>query len=922
MSGHLLKWGHLNVRSLLPKLNDVRALISLHNFDIFCLSESWLNCTIGVRMDGYNLARSDRGARGGGVAMYVKNIFTYSVLDVQDSIEQLWVTVQVNKLKLIFGVLYRPPGTDYKAFLDYLEDSISLSSALSQSVFFCGDFNIDYLKLDGSTTFLCDFIDSVGFTHLIGQPTRVTETSMTLIDQMYTNDCSLVRASGVVDCHVSDHDLIFCDILVSGPVSGPTYRTFRDYKHIDTAAFHRDLESLPLPAMYHIDDINDKVKFLTCSLLRLFDRHAPFITRKFSKKPAPWLTDNVRLLMELRDRAKSRYRRTGRAGHWEYYKSLRNLTTSALRNEKRAYFEFISRDGSSRAIFRNLDYLDIKSKNRRTVDIPGHLSDAGKINEHFLNNIVDTGVMPQYINHPVRNVQSFSFSLVDVEVIAKIINNIKSTSVGRDGLNITMIRMCCPVILPFLTHIINSCILTCTFPDDWKCASVIPLPKVASPRGFGDLRPISILPTLSKILEKILFHEIFDFVIANDILPDTQSGFRGQHSCETALLAVTDDILKATDDGLVTVLALLDFSKAFDTVRHDVLSDILRSVGFSFDAVHLVASYLGDRTQSVVLGDQCSVPLPVSRGVPQGSVLGPLLFSIYTCNLPALVSFSSVHMYADDIQLYKSFVPRDWGRAIMEFNADLEAINNFSNLHNLRVNPVKSQTMLLGSSGVCGDLRESVVVSIGGVALPIVDCARDLGLILDNSFRYRQQVNKYMKNAYLSLRSLYPHRQVLSSAVKATLCEALVLSHFSFCSTLYGAAIDVSTKCRIQKIQNSCLRYIYGIRKFDHISHKLRECGWLDMGRRRELQALCLYHRIISQRSPLYLYRRIRFRGDVHSVTTRFRNLISPPLHRTSLFERSFSYNIYFLYNSLPEVYKSMSVGVFRRRLRSDMMLA
>lgn len=192
------------------------------------------------------------------------------------------------------------------------------------------------------------------------------------------------------------------------------------------------------------------------------------------------------------------------------------------------------------------------------------------------------------------------------------------------------------------------------------------------------------------------------------------------------------------------------------------------------------------------------------------------------------------------------------------------------------------------------------MVRVGDVGLPVVDRVGDLGFMLDNSFRYREQINKYIKNAYLNLKMLYPHRSVLNYTVKTRLCDALVLSHFAYCSTIYNPAIDQIAECRVQRIQNSCLRYIFGIRKYEHISHKLPKCGWLDMKRRRELQALCVYYKIMTSKSPPYLYEKIRFRSDVHSITTRYRNLISPPSHKTTLFERSFSYDIYRLYNHLP----------------------
>lgn len=414
-----------------------------------------------------------------------------------------------------------------------------------------------------------------------------------------------------------------------------------------------------------------------------------------------------------------------------------------------------------------------------------------------------------------------------------------------------------------------------------------------------------------------MFSQISDFVHRNSLLPPVQSGFRTGHSCETALLKVTDDIITSTDRGLVTVLTLLDFTKAFDTVHHDGLVGTLRAAGFSANSLELVAGFLHDRKQSVRLDNAVSAPLCLSQGVPQGSILSPLLFSLYTRNIPACIEHSSMHMYADDIQLYKSFKPKDWFSAVADLNSDLDSILKLSKQLNLNVNPSKSQVILFGSAKICMELRRVLVVRVDGSALPVVEGVRNLGLTMDNTFRFREQISRCIKNSYLTMKTLYPHRSTLSARTKVRLCESLILSRFAYCSVVYGPAIDANTEYRIQKVQNSCLRYIFGIRKFDHVSHKLKDCGWLDMRRRRELRALCLFHRIMAARTPPYLYDKITFRTDVHNITTRHRNLISPPPHKTSLFERSFSFNIYTKYNSLSSTLKSLSPGLFKQKIRS-----
>lgn len=282
-----------------------------------------------------------------------------------------------------------------------------------------------------------------------------------------------------------------------------------------------------------------------------------------------------------------------------------------------------------------------------------------------------------------------------------------------------------------------------------------------------DLRPISLLPALSKVLEKIISTQLSEHVNKHNFLPVTQSGFRAGYSCTTAMLNVTDDILSASDRGCVTALVLLDYSKAFDTVNHMVLTTILRYTGANDNAVSFISDYLSGRTQVVKLDDNTtSKPIPVTQGVPQGSILGPLLFSIYTSVFMKHIKFCKVHIYADDTQLYHSFNPSNWERAMTEINTDLQYIFDASVQHSLKINPDKSAVILFGNKNACDNLVNQFNISINGVQIPISNKAKSLGLIIDNTFRYRDQISKYICQSYQNLKKLYPHRSYLNIHIK------------------------------------------------------------------------------------------------------------------------------------------------------------
>ncbi|KAI4454230.1 reverse transcriptase (rna-dependent dna polymerase) [Holotrichia oblita] len=254
--------------------------------------------------------------------------------------------------------------------------------------------------------------------------------------------------------------------------------------------------------------------------------------------------------------------------------------------------------------------------------------------------------------------------------------NIQGYRIFRSQVNGVMLMHCCPEILPYLTHVINECLLQNTFPNAWKTGVVTPIPKNSNPQDYTDM-----LPVMSKLLEKIMNHQLGNYVIENGIIPDSQSGFRPGHSCTTALSNITDDLMRSLDKGLSSALILLDFSRAFDTVDHSLLIDICTFAGLSVSAKALIESYLLGREQCVRLNDSTSNYRKISRGVPQGSILSPLLFNIYTSYFHKFLETCNIHMYADDMQLYHSFNIRDFDSALSSVQRDLDTIVEMSTKH-------------------------------------------------------------------------------------------------------------------------------------------------------------------------------------------------------------------------------------------------
>ncbi|CAG4964365.1 unnamed protein product [Colias eurytheme] len=325
---------------------------------------------------------------------------------------------------------------------------------------------------------------------------------------------------------------------------------------------------------------------------------------------------------------------------------------------------------------------------------------------HFLDTPGPRHSPPSYISyyesHRYNKDAVLTLKPVTDQAVWKAIRELTSQAVGSDDISLDMLKLTTPSTLKIITHIINTSISSNAFPTLWRNALVQPIPKKDHPDTYKDLRPISILPCMSKILEKIVHRQVVEYLETNRILPDLQSGFRRQRGTATALTDVVDNIIRAQDGGMSTILVYLDYSRAFDTLNIPLLLAKLSYYGFTQSAVSWFDSYLNNRTQTVMITGENGKGLfsrcrSVERGIPQGSILGPLLFILYTADIINNIQFCKFHSYADDIQLYLSFKPDDTHDCLVKLNGDLDRISTWSANNTLLLNADKTKFMILGT---------------------------------------------------------------------------------------------------------------------------------------------------------------------------------------------------------------------------------
>ena len=527
------------------------------------------------------------------------------------------------------------------------------------------------------------------------------------------------------------------------------------------------------------------------------------------------------------------------------------------------------------------------------------------------------------VNEEIRSIlqnagnqeNKFTFREVSSYEIKKIIKSLKSNSSGHDDISSFFVKIAIEHITDPIANIINASLKHRKFPENWKKAIVKPIPKIPNATLPTDFRPISLLTIFSKICEKAVTYQIIKFLEENNKRDKNQSAYRKNHSTTTALLNISDDIYDAIDDSELTILVLLDYSKAFDTINHRLLYAKLETLGFSFSAISWICSYLTDRKQKVKTHKDESGWETIKNGVPQGSVLGPLLFTIMVYDIHKCIKNGKYHMYADDTQIYYKLHINQIYDTIKRINEDISRVTKYSENNCLRINAKKSYCIYIGSKHTLKQINNVNGIHINNQPIKRVNKVKNLGVYFDEHFTWEHHIKEVIKGAFFKLKQFYRLKNFLTKETKHKLVEVYVLSKLNYCNTV-TQGITADLKNKLQRLQNACIRYIYNLKKYDHITPYLIKLKTLNIGHRTKYHGLSLMHKIIKGLAPSYLTERLTFRNEIHGHNTRNQNLIQLRRLKKSVKNGAFFVKTATEYNHLLQnniITKDMSVNSFKK---------
>ena len=569
-------------------------------------------------------------------------------------------------------------------------------------------------------------------------------------------------------------------------------------------------------------------------------------------------------------------------------------------------------NGQNTVPIKNITY-----KNKK-YSSPEEISSA--LNSHF------TEVGPELaskLSSPTRQFSEYikptehSFSvnettLVEVDKLLKALPLNKAC--GLDGISTGLLKKAGSIIVPSLTYIFNLTIRTGIFPEDWKIAKVTPIYKDDKKCIPDNYRPISVLPAVTKLIERIVFNQFYDYLTKHNLLADTQSGFRPLHSTTTALLDATNEWFLNIDKGLLNGVIFLDLKKAFDTMDHEILLAKLRFYGVSEISLKWFNSYLTNREQKTVVNGVLSNSCKIKCGIPQGSILGPLLFILYINDLQACDLNSRVRMYADDTSL--TVANANARELEQQMNNDLEEIHTWLKANKLSLNIVKTKYMIIASQNKIRNLDYSFQIQVENKPLKRELSYKYLGVEIDQFLTWKDQIDKTIKKASGGIGALRRVRHLVPHETLITMYNSLVLPYFDYCSAVWGTC-GKGMSDALQSIQNRAARVVTFSNYDRRSTELLDELGWDNLEKRRSKQLAILMYKTFSGGTPNYLTSMFESTRNIHTHNLRnSSNNLFVPRPNCEAGKHSFQYKGSVLWNGLSNNIRSQTcISAFKKSL-------
>ena len=839
-NNHNVNIFHNNLNGLETKFEKVHNFLSniTIDLDIIALTETSQQSNdeqfkTNVDIPGYTLFSTPTKSSKGGTAIYCNNkhdtIERKNLNITHDHYESIWIEIKNKNCKnIIIGSIYRHPHDNidvYNSYLDYLELTLSKLTKENKEIYICGDFNSDLLKIDIRSNYkrFYDLMSSNGLFPFILLPTRIAGDSATIVDNIFTNNLSNSIFSGNIITDFSDHFSQF--ISIQKPKID--YKSFtiykRDYSKFSETSFRNDVSIQNFDNTF--TDIDDQFRDFYFKLECCVNRHAPM--KKLSKKEIklqqkPWISSRLNKMIQIKNKLFYRKKRQpNNVNIKKLYNMFRNRVNREIIKSKKEYYSqyFEENNRNSKKTWEGIRSIINIKKAKATgisqlkitetiVDNPKEIAEA--LNDFFSNVGPDTEkdiprnpvVKPdKYLKN--RNQFEFVMAHISEEEVLEIINQFENKSTGPNSIPVNLLKLIPDLILVPLCKIISNSFQTGIFPDALKIGKVIPIHKGGSTQEVNNYRPITLLSIFDKIIEKLMHKRLYNYLSLHNILFCNQFGFRKNNSTTFALIQITEIIKETIEKNKYGCGIFIDLRKAFDTVNHQILLTKLEHYGIRGTALNWFKSYLCNRKQYVFNNGEASQVKHIISGVPQGSVLGPLLFLIYINDLPNISNVLQFYLFADDTNIY--YEDDSPEKLELTINKELKKLNTWLLVNRLSLNIEKNNFVVFHPYNK--PLKRKITVKIYKKALSEKDHVKYLGIMIDSTLTWRIHINNISTKLSRAVGLLYKIRPFVNMKTLRTLYYSLAYPHLIYAIEIWGSADNIHLN-RLLILQNRIVRLI------------------------------------------------------------------------------------------------------------------
>ena len=819
-----IKCLYFNARSIMNKKAELELYAVEENPDIIGITETWLKADIldsEISLENYTLFRHDReDARGGGVMLYVKNNLKVTHRDDATNnkfAESVWVDIVSAKEKTLVGVCYRSPSSS-KENDNYL---LSLIEKVAQeTVLIMGDFNfgndINWLthEAKGHGTLFLETIGSCFLFQHVEHPTRKNN----ILDLVLTSDENIVDNLQVgEEFGTSDHQVIRFEVVIGAEVTKDNFKCY-NYHCVDYNTIRQVAQDLGLCDSVKGDDVNADWGTFKATLLKIREMAIP-LSRKRGQQ-CRWATRKTTKYRRSKNKAWARYKKLNTVEAYEKYRVKLNQSTG---ENRRAQLNFENKLAKSIKTDNKSFFAYVRDKQRSKVRV-GPLKDtAGKV---ITDDLTSANILNQYFSSVFtkENTEtlpepqsvfdsSINNELLDIDITEAIVlqklNNIKlNKSAGIDEIHPRLLFELRNEIVKPLTTLFKNSLSRGHVPDEWKSANVTPLFKKGSKADPQNYRPVSLTCITCKIMESIVKDKIVEHLDKFKLIKDSQHGFTKGKSCLTNLLDFMEDVTKWVDEGHPVDVIYLDFAKAFDKVPHKRLIKKLEAHGISGKISKWISTWLSNRKQRVQLNGFMSDWIDAISGVPQGSVLGPILFLIFINDIDNDLN-CKISKFADDTKIARKICTDADAKLL---NQDLQLLVNWSDRWQMEFNKDKCVVMHIGAT------NNKHPYIMGNKILNSTNMERDLGVLIESNCKVSEQCIKAVKKANSMLGLINRKIKYKSKDVITRLYKALVRPHLEYCIQAWNPYLQKDIHL-LEGVQRRALKLING---FKYISYEQR----------------------------------------------------------------------------------------------------